>query len=145
MRDLSQSFTKQLANLPAVESVLIDYLTEEDEQWAEYLQDQFKAGVDFVDAFNQGLYNHFPRWKLPDSVTQKLAELPSVRRTVISYFTSMENSSTTLLNRVISANVEHMRDLQGLLSSHLDSLPTLKILWAAYYRGIPELKRFEVR
>lgn len=145
MRDLSTSFIKKVAHLPAVEAILVDYLMEEDEQWAAYLSEQFKAGVAFVDAFQQGLYNRFPSWTLPEPITRRLASTPTVKAAIVSYFTSVETKGTSILSQVVAANVEHMRDLQALVARHLDSLPTLKRLRDAHYEGIPELKHFDVR
>ncbi|EGD80280.1 hypothetical protein PTSG_10535 [Salpingoeca rosetta] len=143
MRDLSNSFIKKIAHLPAVESVLIDYLMAEDEQWAAYLTEQFKSGVAFVDAFQQGLYSRFPSWTVPETITRRLASMPAVKQAVVSYLTSMEATGGSLLRRVVAKNVEHMRDLQSLVARHLDSLPTLKQLREAHYEGIPELKHFD--
>ena len=145
MRELSQSFIKQLAHLPAFEKILTDYLVEEDEEWGPYLAEQLKAGVAFVDAFQQGLYNKFPSWTLPDAITSRLASLPGVKTAVVSYLSSAEEKGTSMLSGFVAANVEHMRDLQALVARHMDSLPSLKRLWSAHYQGIPELKHFNVR
>eukprot|EP00055_Hartaetosiga_balthica_P005563 m.16513 g.16513 ORF g.16513 m.16513 type:complete len:562 (+) comp4630_c0_seq1:126-1811(+) len=142
--DASHAVLKRLANLPAVESVLSDYLLEEDEQWANYLTPKLQAGTKFIDAFYQGLQERFTQWTIPSSITNRLKQLPSVRKSIKEYFFEGDRTpGKDMLSAFVSNNLKRMKDLQSLVFKHVDSLPMLQKLRQAYYEGVPELKTIE--
>eukprot|EP00056_Hartaetosiga_gracilis_P010989 m.164498 g.164498 ORF g.164498 m.164498 type:complete len:559 (-) comp13425_c0_seq1:2969-4645(-) len=141
--EASHAVLKRIANLPAVESVLSDYLLREDEQWANYLSPKLEAGTKFIDAFYQGLHGKFSNWSMPVVITNRLKSLPSVRLSITEYFFEMERSGVDMLSGIVSKNIQRMKDLQSLVFKHVDSLPILQKLRQAHYEGVPELKTIE--